>query len=363
MSNNVIATALPWIQSLNKPSNPATNTSSSESNTSSGAPSKTTISLDVQFKMVKESNSGTIVTKTTQSPNTSDDESSTVSLDNQKQIYEEEDFIRKKLSLRSYHLPGNNWRQDWAMYIRNNHLIFGLCCHHSLHPVTIKHRLIILLGSLAFGLSVTNAVYLWYLYYGDNGYNNTAVSIVLAGEVVENMTDKRIKLDISNGMAMLWTVGAGAHSMFDLILWHMIACSYCKRKHQYQTAGWNIAIAIVSICVAMASFVVLVRVYEEEEEQLEQHLPVVDDDKVIASIQSPLAFADGEPDFHFLYGYGVELFASLFVFTPFIQTILFSGVLGCGRLPFIGGRPRTVRLDTIGERKRSIERAGDLCQV
>eukprot|EP01082_Thalassiosira_pseudonana_P006305 g6078.t1 g6078 contig20:746436-746813(+) len=125
--------------------------------------------------MVKESNSGTNVTKTTQSTNTSDDESSTVSLDNQQQIYEEEDFIRKKLSLRSYHLPGHNWRQDWAMYIRNNRLIFGLCCHHRLHPVTIKHRLIILVGSLAFGLSVTNAAYLWYLYYGDNGYNNTAV--------------------------------------------------------------------------------------------------------------------------------------------------------------------------------------------
>ena len=119
------------------------------------------------------------------------------------------------------------------------------------------------------------------------------------------MTDKRIKLDVSNEMAMLWTF----------------------RR--------------------MSSL----------------NLPAVDDDKVVASIQSPLAFADGEPDFHFLYGYGVELFASLFVFTPFIQTILFSGVLGCGRLPFIGGRPRTVRLNKIGERKRSIERAGDLCQV
>ena len=60
---------------------------------------------------------------------------------NKEQIEDEDEvksldeIIRQKLSARAYHLPGNNWCQDWRDYVRNNHLIFGLCCHDRLHPV------------------------------------------------------------------------------------------------------------------------------------------------------------------------------------------------------------------------------------
>lgn len=34
------------------------------------------------------------------------------------------------LAWRSYHLPGNSWCQDWMQYYKNNHPVFGICCHH-----------------------------------------------------------------------------------------------------------------------------------------------------------------------------------------------------------------------------------------
>lgn len=271
------------------------------------------------------------------------------SIDLQQHLYDEEEIIRRKLSLRTYHLPGNNWGQDWLMYFKNNHLVFGLCCHHRLHPVTTKHRLIILLGSLAFGLTVTNAVYLYYL-YGDANYYDTAfaLSISLSGEVVDNLPRKNASLDISNGMAVLWTIGASAHAMFDLSLWHMIACGCCQQR-KLNHAGWHMAIAVVSIFVALASFVVLYRAYEVDESNVEEQLLVslggVNSTAPIRPItfETILPFGQGKPDFNFLYGYLVELFASLFVFTPIIQAILFSGILGCcGRIPLVGGRPRSI---------------------
>ncbi|KAL3795929.1 hypothetical protein HJC23_002200 [Cyclotella cryptica] len=355
------------------------------------------------------------------------------------QLYDEEEIIRRKLSLRTYHLPGNNWRQDWLMYINNNHLVFGLCCHHRLHPVTTKHRLIILLGSLAFGLTVTNAVYLYYL-YGDTNYDDTAfaLSISLSGEVVDNLPEKNVSLDISNGMAVLWTIGASAHAMFDLLLWHMIACGYCQRR-KFNHAGWNMAIAIVSIFVALASFVVLYRAYqadgaprpdtlhllnaEREDSRRMNELsksefcgsefvlmalywflcvlkdPTLDFRRVmsldwkisipiysmvrkqvsgkklsksIIKRNSMLRQVDKKTkcqwkqyhhyDSHLLTDIpsgriqkfsttmvgrnNDKLFASLFVFTPIIQAILFSGILGCcGKVPLVGGRPRSVALE------------------
>ena len=104
----------------------------------------------------------------------------------------EEDIIRQKLSLRAYHLPGNNWCQDLDMYIRNNHLIIGLFCHHKLHPVKWYHRLVLLLGSFAFGLIITNIVYL----HGE-AIENTIEQALLEensvaelGERIYNATDR-----------------------------------------------------------------------------------------------------------------------------------------------------------------------------
>ena len=344
--------------SLNSSGNDNNKKTLSEGDTASSG--KSSYSLEVKFNMAKDNCS--CDKYSTSTPTTSSD--SLHEIDAQKQIYDDEAIIRQKLSIRSYHLPGNSWGQDYAMYIKNNHLVFGLCCRHRLNPVTTKHRLIILLGSLAFGLTVTNAVYLYFL-LGDKKYDDTALalSFSLSGQVVDGLNDsaQNISLDISNGMAMLWTIGAGAHAMFDLLLWHMIACGYCQStKRNYNHAGWNMALAVVSIIVAGASFVVLYRAYEDDEAEIDEQLfKFVDDGNETVSfgyedsnphrpitMETIKALRQGNPDFRFLYGYLVELGLSLFVFTPIIQTILFSGIFGCcGRLPLVGGRPRSVKLE------------------
>jgi len=334
---------------------------------------KNSYSLDIKVNMTKDRSCSSCDKYNSTTPTTSTD--TIDNTDPQKQLYIEEAIIRQKLSIRSYHLPGNNWCQDYAMYIKNNHLVFGLCCRHRLNPVTTKHRLIILLGSLAFGLTITNAVYLYFL-YDDKNYDDTAfsLSLSLSGEVFETLNDadsQNMSLSISNGMAMLWTVGSGLHAMFDLLLWHMIACGYCQnKKRNYNNAGWNVAMAVVSIFVAGASFVVLYRAYENDEVAgEEQLLKIIDDSNSTFSIgnedvefshrpmtmETIMALRQGNPDFRFLYGYLVELGLSLFLFTPIIQTIVFSGIFGCrGRLPLIGGRPRSVMLEN--ERVKKLAR-------
>jgi len=58
---------------------------------------------------------------------------------------------------------------------------------------------------------------------------------------------------------------------------------------------------------------------------------------------------DGDKDssnskqFSFLVGYALELVFALFVFYFTTSTVFFSGILGCGRIPILGGRPYEVR--------------------
>jgi hypothetical protein len=279
----------------------------------------------------------------TPTPSTDDDESSWSSRNENENENDDDDarmddVIRYKLSKRSYHLPGNTFLQDLFMYVRNNHSVFGICCHHRLHPVTIRHRLVILMGSLSFGLTMTNVVYLLFLWgvMGPNVmHDDVAVSISLGldGDVVDAITTERdMQIDISRGMSILWTIGAACHSLFDLALWHMIACAYTDRKW-CRTFGWNLAVSIVMASMALTTFVALVRAYEYGDVEDE-----INDTEYIDERRGLQ-----RADFRYMYGCLLELGISLFVYTPMIQLILFSGILGCGVLPVFGGRFYTMR--------------------
>ena len=333
-------------------------------------------------------------------------------------------IIIQKLRKRSYHLPGNNFYQDLCMYMKNNNLVFGLCCHHPLHPVTLRHRLVILMGSLAFGLSATNVVYLYYLYgrMDDVKSSDVAISFTLGlggsgegGGEEEGATitsnyqwvNNTLTIDISHGMAMLWTVGAAAHSMFDYVVWHMVACAYTNRKC-CQYFGWSLAVSIVMLLVALTSFLTLLRATSstgEESDATTLTMPGLDDiQHAVGGLwnceDSPWYFSSEESkctndrlhtesevlfdnmqfccedhfggsascaykdacidestsssytstedeievsDFRYMYGCLLELAISLFIYTPMMQLILFSGILGCGILPVFGGRFYTMR--------------------
>ena len=70
----------------------------------------------------------------------------------------------QKLALQSYHLPGNNWIQDWWQFMANNHPVFGICCHNRLHPIKSFTRIVALVGTITFGLAITNFCYVFYLW-------------------------------------------------------------------------------------------------------------------------------------------------------------------------------------------------------
>ena len=149
--------------------------SKSISSSQSIQPSKTSFEFDLRFKMTKEHNN--MVPPPTSSSTDSECSKGSASLD--KELKPQDEIIRRKLSKRAYHLPGNSCCQDLGMYMRNNHLVFGMCCYHRLHPVRLKHRLVILLGSLSFGLCATNAVFLYYLWGGDANHDDSAFTLSL----------------------------------------------------------------------------------------------------------------------------------------------------------------------------------------
>jgi hypothetical protein len=78
--------------------------------------------------------------------------------------------LRLLLAARSPHLPGHSWCGDWVQWMRNNHPLLGICCKYPDHPIGIRQRLIILVGSIAFGLSATNFIYLFYHLSDDEWY-------------------------------------------------------------------------------------------------------------------------------------------------------------------------------------------------
>eukprot|EP00986_Skeletonema_menzelii_P010122 scaffold4788_cov82-Skeletonema_menzelii.AAC.15 len=93
-----------------------------------------------------------------------------------------------KLASRSYHLvPGSSWCDDWIQYQKNTHPLFSICCHHPLHPIGRFQRVIILVGSIAFGLAITNCVYLGFLKSEQAG---TAVNLIYeqAGKLSESIS-------------------------------------------------------------------------------------------------------------------------------------------------------------------------------
>lgn len=51
-----------------------------------------------------------------------------------------------------------------------------------------------------------------------------------------------------------------------------------------------------------------------------------------------LFYTKEDTKFAFLIGYAVELTIALFLYYPFTSTVFFSGILGCGRIPILGGR-------------------------
>lgn len=241
-------------------------------------------------------------------------------------------FIRR-LAARAYHFPGNSWFEDWLQYTKNTHLVFGIFFHHALHPVTGKERCIILLGSVAVGLLMSNLIYLWFV-EAEFGMHDTVLTLGPNGNV-----------PISKLMITLWTLGSFVHTLFDLSIWHIKACTLCRLygSHVSDRAvkfGRGTGVTIVLFTLAFAAYLVLLRASEDFKAEMDSTESGEDTDD---SFFHSIILGGGAKYFDFMLGYFVEFILAVFVYNPLILTVVFSGILGCdGRIPILGGRPREV---------------------
>ena len=100
----------------------------------------------------------------------------------------------------------------------------------------------------------------------------------------------------------------------------------------------GLVVAILALLVTGASFVVLVRASLEREENADLDVLELE---TAGLVDDQISFSDIErQDVRFLLGYVMEFAMALLVYYPIGSLVLFSGILGCGRLPILGGRPR-----------------------
>lgn len=258
-----------------------------------------------------------------------------------------ERILVPKFAGRAYHLPGNNVRQDWVQYMLNNHPLFGIFCHHRLHPIKTRQRLIILLGSFAFGVAITNAIYLWFVGSGRDDQQEVFTLKLLSTDSHNEERSDSPSYSVKSGVLVLLTVGSGSHALFDRFVWSLTACACCNAGGRFENCcfknfGFYAVTLIVLAVLACASCVVVVRASMEE------------GDSTIPLLQNRTKEAWGDvldfslheidvQDVSFLKGYALEFVTSLFLYYPLFETMFFSGILGCYRVPILGGRPYSMR--------------------
>ena len=244
-----------------------------------------------------------------------------------KTLTEQEKDIVQRLARRSFHLPGNSFWQDWHSFVGNNHPLFGFRCAHEYHPFGLQQRLINLIASIAFGLAATSMVVLWY-YYEEKDMGEVALTL--------------LGYSLTKGNMSLLFFGSGLHVLFDLSLWYMQACPFCRpngllagrlsesHKNCWLWFGSYIAVEVTIISITLAVYVILLRASVVEDGDL-------DDDRGIQLSHT------GIQDYLFISAVFMEFAFSQLVMFPIVAFTLFSGILGCGRVPIIGGRPYEIR--------------------
>mmetsp|Transcript_28130 Transcript_28130/g.36790 ORF Transcript_28130/g.36790 Transcript_28130/m.36790 type:complete len:279 (+) Transcript_28130:1-837(+) len=238
------------------------------------------------------------------------------------QLSQHDKIVIQRLAMRRCHLPGNNYWEDLCQFFLNNHPILSFWFADPRHPFQRAERIVNLVASVSFGLGATSFVMLWY-YYEERDMS----------EVVYTAFDT---FDITSGTISLLTIGGLFHCLFDLSIWYIQACPFCrpggtlseylsdKVQQIWVWIGTHIAAEAAIISCTLALYVVVLRASVEDD----------GDDTGISY---------GFEDYRFVLNFFMELFVTLFIFFPIGTFVLFTGVLGCARIPRLGGRPQETR--------------------
>jgi len=193
-------------------------------------------------------------------------------------------------------------------------------------------------------------IYLWIL-FSDYGADEEVFSLNSRHSKYTGIPE----ISVTKVMITLWTLGSFLHTVFDLSLWHMKACTICRYgglvDEKLARMGRLVGLFIVLVVMGVGGYAVLIRAtleYEGEGSVSEE---------VAESIKNNQIYdldVEDKRSFKFLLGYLVEFILALFVYYPIAVTILFSGVLGCnGRVPLLGGRPREVKKERLHLQKKN----------
>ena len=284
---------------------------------------------------------------------------------------QDESIIIPLLASRSMHIPGNTWYQDWIHYFKNNHILFGICLHHPLHPIQWWKRILAMLGSVSFGIVTTTTMYLWDIYDPERMRDTLFY--------IDFMDDQFV---FTKGMVLLWTIGGSCHAIFDILVWYIMACSCfhpggccyrdrsialnenenenegegslessrLARQDYLKNCGTYLLIPVIGVLLVLMTLGLLVRAsFESNDDDMKQMNANYDDNiqyqSESVSWMSPWRNIQMDQleveSFSFLAEYFILVSLTWFVYFPIAATILISGILGCnGRIPVLGGRPR-----------------------
>ena len=255
-----------------------------------------------------------------------------------KDLTEEEKVIVQRLVMKSFHLPGNSFWQDWYMFVTNNHIILSFCLAHPLHPFGKRERVINLMASLAFGLIATCCVVLYY-FFTERDMNKTVIYFDFFG---------LFPISISSGMIFLGIFGGMCNVFWDFGVWFLQACPPCQPgglmdeflsepvKRAWIWMGSHIAAWITLVGLIMACWVTALRA------------SVIDDG-------DPAGLSTGIEDYAFVASFFMEVAVAQFIMFPVVAGSIFSGIFGCGRVPGLGGRAYQVRKEEKENRRKQQE--------
>ncbi|GAX28122.1 hypothetical protein FisN_6Lh061 [Fistulifera solaris] len=287
---------------------------------------------------------------------------------------DDEKRIAAALALRSFHLPEYSLLQDWWQYMVNHHPVWGICCHHRLHPLELKMRLLYFVGSVMFGLAVTNGMWLIFIWaevdeqqavltirFGEQKYNDdlTAEYNQQPEEDAGLLFQNDGEVIITRGMILLWTIGGTLHAFFDQTIWLITTCACCLPGQALECCLFArqytriLAVVAVVFTTAVATLAVLLRASVEEQAPTNSSdTNTVEEWYYQGSQRIGQITQQSISAYDFLLTYGTELCLSYFVYYPLLGTLFFSGILGCYRIPVLGGRPYEIQQEERRKQRR-----------
>jgi hypothetical protein len=137
-----------------------------------------------------------------------------------------------------------------------------------------------------------------------------------------------------------------------------LSLSFFQINRHCQTVGIYVAVLVVLLAIGGATYFVLLRLNEDVKNQADYE--ATDSEEFADGI---IGDNEAVSRFSFFVGYALELVCALFLFYFVTSTVFFTGILGCGRVPILGGRPYEIwreKMATDDDDKKSSDDESDI---